>query len=283
MTHLGPDDFFTPLGVRLRLVDRRPGTLDWLFLPDGPGLGAESLEGLVEAARLPGRSWLVDLPGDGSNVAAQGSPANPYGTWPNVFLEAVAAVPHPVAVGHGVGGMFLLALPALETRLKGLALISSAPDAGWLAARARVRSSRPLPGAVRARRRYEAQLTAVRLGELTLASAPWFFTLESVVVGVELLQRLPYNADAAQWCEEHFDPHFLASWWPATVPTLILGGDSDQTVPQELWDDPFYRGQHVRRVLLANAAHYPWLDRPLAVRAALLDLEQRIGLGHSSP
>jgi pimeloyl-ACP methyl ester carboxylesterase len=278
LTHVGHDEFFTPLGVRLRLADRRPGRLHWLFLPDGPGLGAESLLELVETTHLPGTSWFVDLPGDGSNVAAPGAPPNPYGTWPNVFLEAVAAVPHPVAVGHGVGAMFLLALPTLETSLEGLALLSSAPDAGWLTARARVRASHPLPGAIAARGRYDARPTAARLAELTIASAPWLFTVESVVAGVDLLQRLPYNADAAQWCTEGFERHFLASWWPTRLPTLILGGDRDQTVPQDLWDDAFYRGAHVRRLVITNAAHFPWMERPLAVRAALLDLARRISV-----
>ena len=63
------------------------------------------------------------------NVAAPGAPADPYPLWPQVLLEAVNAVPHPVAVGHSTGGEYLLSVPGLEERLAGLVLVSTAPDA----------------------------------------------------------------------------------------------------------------------------------------------------------
>ena len=67
-------EFWTPLGVRLRAHRRRKGECNWLFLPGGPGIGSESLTQLVDAADVPGTSWLVDLPGDGSNTNAPGAP-----------------------------------------------------------------------------------------------------------------------------------------------------------------------------------------------------------------
>ena len=102
-----PIDHWTRCGVRMRRISRLPGTPDWLFLPGGPGIGSESLAELALGAALPGTCWLVDLPGDGSNVGAPGAPADPYQLWPQVFLEAVAAVDNPVAVGHSTGGEYL--------------------------------------------------------------------------------------------------------------------------------------------------------------------------------
>ncbi|EUA07894.1 hypothetical protein I545_6382 [Mycobacterium kansasii 662] len=45
--------------------------MNWLFLPGGPGIGSESLHELVDTVDVPGCSWMVDLPGDGSNVNAR--------------------------------------------------------------------------------------------------------------------------------------------------------------------------------------------------------------------
>lgn len=53
---------WTTSGVRLRKRCERPGDLDWLLLPGGPGIGSESLHGLADILDTPGRVWMVDLP-----------------------------------------------------------------------------------------------------------------------------------------------------------------------------------------------------------------------------
>jgi pimeloyl-ACP methyl ester carboxylesterase len=125
----------------MRRARRSPGPWNWLFFPGGPGIGSESLLELVAAADCPGTSWLVDLPGDGSNVDAPGAPADPYRLWPHVLL-------------------------------------------------------------------------------------------------------------------------------PAATPTLILSGGADRIVDQGLWNDPRYRGEHVRHVVVEGGAHFLWIERPEAVGAA---------------
>ena len=55
-------EFRTASGVRLRPVAQRPGDLNWLLLPGGPGIGSQSLQGLAEATAVPCVTWLVDLP-----------------------------------------------------------------------------------------------------------------------------------------------------------------------------------------------------------------------------
>src|ERR1700716_3325688 len=141
-----PEVQWTPSGVRLSRRVRRAGDLDWLFLPGGPGIGSESLYELVDTIEVPGASWLVDLPGDGSNVDAPGAPADPYSVWPRVVVEAAEAVPHPVFVGHSTGGEYLLSTPALETLVEGLVLISTAPDASWMPVFEEMTHDHPLPG-----------------------------------------------------------------------------------------------------------------------------------------
>ncbi len=103
-------EFFTRSKVRLRLRSQNPGVLNWLFLPGGPGIGAESLEDLVQAVAPPGQAWLVDLPGDGSNPRD----GDPFRHWPGILLEAAQALPDAVFVGHSTGAMYLLSVPDLE-------------------------------------------------------------------------------------------------------------------------------------------------------------------------
>lgn len=270
------EECFTPMGVRLRARTRTPGHLAWLFLPGGPGLGSESLAGLVDHLQLPGTSWLVDLPGDGSNRQPPGAPRNPYLLWPDVFLEAVSMVTHPVAVGHSTGGEYLLSIPELERRLVGLALISSAPDAGWMPVFEQMVQANPLPAVQQAKERYEASGSGEDLRAVSVASAPWTFTPEGLSVGVRLLQEMPYNPAADEWSAEHFDTTYVASWWPRTLPTLIISGSEDRIVAQHLWDDPFYQTPNVTRAVIHGAAHFPWLDRPADVRRAFHDFARSL-------
>jgi pimeloyl-ACP methyl ester carboxylesterase len=267
-----PDEFWTPRGVRLRRARRTGGRWNWLFVPGGPGIGSESLRELVAAAGCPGTSWLVDLPGDGSNVHAPGAPADPYRLWPGVLLDAVDAVPDPVAVGHSTGGEYLLSVPALERRLAGLVLVSTAPDAGWMPTFEAMCAAHPVPGVAEATERYAAEPTDRNLADLAVATAPWNFTPEGLAAGRELLARMPYNRLAVEWSDRHFDRDYRCAWFPAALPTLILSGSADRIVDQSLWDDQRYRGPHVRRVVVDGGAHFPWIERPGEVRRAFAAL-----------
>ncbi|VTU41435.1 Alpha/beta hydrolase family protein (plasmid) [Variovorax sp. PBS-H4] len=267
-----PDECrWTTLGVRMRQVRRRPGELNWLFFPGGPGLGSESLTELVETVDVPGTSWLVDLPGDGSNVGAPGAPRNPYSLWPQVLLEAVAAVPQPVCVGHAAGGEHLLSVSELEGYLRGLVLISAAPDAGWMPAFSTMTQDNPLPEAAAATDRYNRQPGDDTLRDLAVASAPWNFTAQGLAAGRDLLSRLPYNSAAVEWSSAHVDRTYVSAWWPENLPTLILSGQDDRTVTQDLWADPHYRADHVLHHQIPAAAHFPWIEQPDAVRAAFAE------------
>jgi pimeloyl-ACP methyl ester carboxylesterase len=266
------DEFWTPRGVRLRRARRTDGPWNWLFLPGGPGIGSQSLAELVAAADCPGTSWLVDLPGDGSNVDAPGAPADPYRLWPHVLLEAVDAVPDPVVVGHSTGGEYLLSTPGLEPRLAGLALVSTAPHAGWMPTFEAMCAAHPLPEVAAATERYSADPTDENLAAVAVASAPWNFTAESVAAGRELLARMPYNRLAVEWSDRHFDRDYVAAWFPTALPTLVLSGSADRIVDQRLWDDPRFRGPHVHRVVVDGGAHFCWIERPRAVREAFAGL-----------
>jgi pimeloyl-ACP methyl ester carboxylesterase len=267
---------WTSGGVRMTVRRQNDGDLNWLFLPGGPGIGSDSLGELVDAVDVPGTSWLVDLPGDGSNIAPPSGDEDLYAEWPRVLAEPARAVPNPVFVGHSTGGMYLLSTPALEEILVGLVLISSAPDASWQPAFAAMTEQQPLAEVAEAMRRYEQNPGNAALRDLTVASAPWNFAPDCVEAGARLLARMPYNNDAVAWSARNFDGTYAAAWWPAQLPTLILSGSNDRIVDQTLWAHPRFQGKNVLHRVIQDGQHFPWIERPEAVSEAFADLARTL-------
>lgn len=270
------DTQYTPSGVRLRRRSARPGALDWLLLPGGPGIGSESLHELADALDVPGAVWLVDLPGDGSNRDAPGAPRDPFSVWPGVVVEAAQAVENPVFAGHSTGGMYLLATPELEAHLKGLVLLDTAPDAAWQPRFMAMAEASPLPEVAAATAAYEADRRDANIAAIAVASAPWNFTPAGVPTGRELLARMPYNAAAVDWSDAHFDHSYAARWWPTGIPVLRLSGAEDRIVWQGGWDAPRFRTPNVLDRLIPAAGHFPWIENPVAVAAAFDEFARRL-------
>lgn len=267
----------------VRMIERRKndGDLNWLFLPGGPGLGSESLQELVDAVNVPGTSWLVDLPGDGSNLNPPGAREDPFASWPQVLLEAAEAVPNPICVGHSTGGMYLLSTPALESVLVGLVLVSSAPDASWQPAFVAMTKREPISAVADAMARYEADPGRDTLRDLTVASASWNFADNFIRAGTEFLARMPYNNDAVVWSMQNFDNTYTAAWWPSEIPTLIVSGRGDRIVDRSLWDDARFNGRNVLHRTIPGAQHFPWIEQPEAVRSAFADITRAINVFRS--
>ncbi|MFI5766131.1 alpha/beta fold hydrolase [Streptomyces sp. NPDC051563] len=253
------------------------GRWNWLFVPGGPGLGSQSLESLVEVVRVPGSAWLVDLPGDGSNRTLPNRATDPFAGWPDVLVEAAQALDDVVMVGHSTGAMFMLSVPELEAHLAGMALVSSAPHAGWQAAFAHYAHDHPLPAVDAAAQRYAACPDDRSLRDLTLAAAPWNFTERGLARGRALLEGLAYNHDAVVWADAHFDDTYRARWSPHTLETLVVSGAQDRVVAQHLWqEDPAFTRPNILHRRIEGAAHFPWIESPEAVRAAFADLTDRL-------
>lgn len=258
------DTFHTASGVRLRCCSRRPGAMNWLFLPGGPGIGSESLVGLVQAADVAGNCWLVDLPGDGSN-AVEG---NAFEQWPGVLVEAAQALPNCVYVGHSTGGMYLLATPGVEAHLVGLVLISTAPDARWYARYVQMARDNPIAALEIAVQAFEENPDVESLRHLAVESAPWNFQPDFIEEGRQLLAAMPYNLEAVEWSDQHFDHVYAHQWWPDALPTLIISGQHDRIVAQDLWRAPRFEGGNVQSRVIEAAGHFPWVENPGAIKAA---------------
>jgi pimeloyl-ACP methyl ester carboxylesterase len=273
--------FFTPSGVRLRRHATRPGKLNWLLLPGGPGIGSESLLELADALRVPGAIWLVDLPGDGSNRKPPGESKNPFSAWPQVVAEAAQALPNVVFCGHSTGGMYLLATPELEKHIVGLALLDTAPDARWFSHFVKMTAEHPLPAVEAANKIYEADRRDENIAAVAVASAEWNFTPRGLAAGRKLLARMPYNSAAVEWSAAHFDHIYEASWWPRSLPVLVLAGAEDRIVWQGGWDEERFHSPNARFWAIEGSGHFPWIENPSAVSAAFDELALRLATADS--
>jgi len=268
--------FFTPSGVRLRRRSQRSGDLNWLLLPGGPGIGSESLHELADALNVPGIIWMVDLPGDGSNVDPPGASTDPFSCWPTVLIEAAQALPHAIYVGHSTGGMYLLSTPQVEKHIAGLALVSTAPDARWRSRFFQWTQGHPLPAVDVATAVCKHERTSAAIREIAVASAEWSFAANSLDAGRKLLGRMPYNGLAIEWSDQNFDKTYTSTWWPQTIPTLIVSGSDDRIVWQGAWQEPRFRRSNIIHRTIQGGAHFPWIENPQAVQQAFSELAAKL-------
>ncbi|MEO8857480.1 MAG: alpha/beta hydrolase [Burkholderiaceae bacterium] len=258
----------------MRLHSSRAGKLNWLLLPGGPGLGSESLQELADALDVPGSLWLVDLPGDGSNIARADD--DPFAQWPQVLVEAAQAFSDAIFVGHSTGGMYLLATAQLRGLIRGLALLDTAADCSWHAQFVEMTRNHPLPTFEHAASAYEQDPSVANLMRLAVASAEWNFTPKALDAGRALLARLPYNGEAVAWSEANFDHSYKAAWWPNDIPVLRLWGDCDHIVSQQSWDAAEYATANVMTRVILDAGHFPWIDNPVAVKDAFNEFVEKV-------
>ncbi len=260
--------FWTQSGARLQLIyGTQAGNLNWLFLPGGPGLGSESLLSLLKILSLPGKLWLLDLPGDGSNTTSNNGESFKF--WSAALIEAVKSFDRVVLVAHSTGGMYALSLPELEKHLEGLVLLGSAPDATWQGLFAEIIKKHPIPGLEALQEKYGKDPNHETLKALTLASAPYLFTKKGQTAGIESLRSLPYNYETCQWSEKHFDRTYQAKWIPKTIPTLILAGEMDLVTPLQLFqNDKRFNRKNILIQSIQEAGHFPWIENPKEVAIA---------------
>lgn len=260
---------WTKLGARLTWVKSNtvsPCHYHWLFLPGGPGLGSESLADLTHCLSLPGTVWHLDLPGDGSNITENNSAS--FSTWSQALIEAVSLFDNVILVAHSTGGMYALATKPLEKRLKGLALLDSAPDAEWQKQFGKYMEHHPIPKAQALQKIYAKSPNNDMLKQSIIASAPYIFTPSGLKKGIQLFKKLPINFETCEWSARHFDSNYKATWSPKNIPALILAGEFDHITPLTLFsqDKRFQRNNILIREV-KRAGHYPWIENPTQIKS----------------
>jgi pimeloyl-ACP methyl ester carboxylesterase len=248
----------TPAARRTRLVAGRPAA--WLERGSGPALvlvhGAggsadlwqPQLDGLGDVARVV----APDLPGHGP-LGGRGEPSIPaYAKWVDAFVAALG--PEPVVLaGHSMGGAVAqtvaLARPA---RLSGLVLVATA---------ARLRVLARLVDLLRERPREGQSL----IRELSFASATSPERVE--VVDRMLRAAAPLVLLGDYLGCDRFDVR--AQIAALRLPVLVIAGAEDRLTPPS---DARYLAETIpgaRLVEIPGAGHFPQLEQPGAVNAAV--------------
>lgn len=253
---------WTTLKSRLQLIKTQGDKpYHWVFLPGGPGLGSESLSSLTQLLQLPGTTWHLDLPGDGSNVTPNNT--HFFSNWSAALIEAVESLDNVILVAHSTGGMYALSTPQLQKLLTGLVLIDSAPDASWQQIFMRYVQQNPLIEIENLQKIYDKTPSNETLKKLVIASAPYLFTPAGLLKDLSFFETLPINHESCDWSAQHFDSSYRAQWTPENIPTLILAGKDDHLTPIQLFKDSanFQRDNILIREI-EKAGHYPWIENP---------------------
>ena len=245
---------------------------NWLFLPGGPGLDSSYLKDLGTQLELPGNTWLIDLPNNGSN---QISDVYDYDSWFDLLLPIINKFPNAILVGQSFGGMFPLLFTQLENALKGLVILNSAP-AGWQDESSRVAKEKNILTNDRELKEFSANSNNTTFKKLLLACAPYFFPNNTLEKGRQILANIEFNYHATAWWQKKVvDINFTAKWIPNKVNTLIIGGTEDCMTPPSIFlkDKRFARG-NITHVIIENAGHMPWVEDMPAVKSAFDDFLQ---------
>lgn len=257
-------------GVRYQLVNNNSlDNKNWLFIPGGPGCDSSSLFDLTQILDLPGKSWLIDFPGNGSNT--EGIPKDyAYDQWFDFFMPMIKRFENPIVVGFSFGGMITLLTPELENYLKGVVLLSSAPNL-WLEEAAVCAKKYNLPD-------FSPQLEQFNLNPseetckqlLNVFASYYFYKKETFEKGRQLLLSTPFAFPPASWWMNRVGSiGYTATWIPKTIPTLIIGNEFDYMTPFEIFkNDHRFLRSNIEFVEIKGAGHFNWVDNPEEVKAA---------------
>jgi pimeloyl-ACP methyl ester carboxylesterase len=220
-------------GVRYILVaDKDDSKINWLFVPGGPGADSRYLKSLIDVLDLPGKIWLIDLPGNGDNAA----PADyDFHQWLTLIPEVVSRFENCVIVGHSLGGMLPLLAPELESKISGLIIINSAPSL-WIEESGRLFKKHKIPE-LPERDAFFQNKSQENYNQLLKAYIPYYFNKAAVGRGYQLFNYLPFPVDTMLAVFGIMQEiNYNAKWVPQGVPTLIIGGDQDYINPYSLYD-----------------------------------------------
>lgn len=253
-------------GTKYTQIQTDEANLNWVFLPGGPGVQSDYFIPLIEHLTLPGNVYLIDLPNNGNNHTHDVDTYD-FEQWKEIFLSAMHQFDQPILVGHSFGGMFPLLFPQLETLLKGLVILNSAP-VDWRDAAIKVATERNLPS-------FAQEMEALMLNPCEetglaaiLACAPYYFRPDKVQTGIAMLQLAIFNPRAVMWWQQRVAiQSFSAQWIPQNVPTLVVGGEWDSMTPFSIFEnDHRFKRPNIYLHLLKEAGHFPWIEDMQAVK-----------------
>ena len=241
-----------------RLPSHHGQNYNWLFLPGGPGADSQYLEELAKGLSLPGNTWLIDLPNNGSNHI---SDDYEFDNWFGLFLPVIEKFENPILVGQSFGGMFPLLFPQLEDLLSGFIILNSSPVL-WHETANRVAKEKNKPSMEIPLQAFVQEPNPETFKSALMACAPYYFTNDTLEEGKKVLEKLPFNYHAANWWQvKAAELNYCAEWVPQQVKTLIISGSEDCMTPPELFEkDKRFKRDNIVIETIQGAGHMPWID-----------------------
>jgi len=115
------------------------------------------------------------------------------------------------------------------------------------------------------------------------ACFPYYFTEESMSNGRELFADLPFPFKVAVWCQTKLvGINYSAKWFPKKLPMLIINGTEDYICHYSLFkNDERFQRSNIKNILVEDAGHFPWLEKPKEVFNAFKDFIDEIQIENS--
>lgn len=267
--------------VRYELYQTNEGKFyNWLFFPGGPGADSSCLKSLVDELKLPGNVWLIDLPGNGSNITEEYS--ENYDQWIEFFPDIIKKFENPVLVGHSFGGMFPLLFPELEKCLKGLIILNSAPVL-WLQEAVAYARQFELPDLSKEMQEFTLNPNPKTFRNALDACMPYYFPQSSLEKGRVLLSQVDFQYQPAVWWQKKaVELNFSAKWVPQEVPTLIIGSKYDCICPFTLFErDKRFHRSNIELLYIEDAGHLVWVENPAKTKDAFNKMILRLTSSYS--
>lgn len=265
--------------VRYKLVRYNPGKIlfNWLFIPGGPGADSIYFLNLISQLDMPGNFWLIDLPGNGSNISDSIPADFNFDSWDKYLISTIQKFENPIIVGHSFGGMFPLLFPNLEELLKGFIILNSAPSLWWEEAENCARKKN-ISSFTEPMKDFEKNPSQETFKKALLALAPYYFSENNIKTGLELLNQLQINYHATVWWIKRVNSiRFNAKWIPKNVPTLIIGSSDDCITPITLFEkDKRFSRKNINIKKIQDAGHFPWLEQMEIVKSKFQSFAEKV-------
>jgi len=261
--------FWDENSVRYQLINSIGGSgpfYNWLFFPGGPGADSSYLSDVSKELSLPGNTWLIDFPNNGSNTISE---EYDFDKWFELLLPTVNRFENTIYVGQSFGGMFPLLFPQMEELLKGFIILNSSPTL-WHEEASRVAQEKKKPSCVEPLQEFVENPNPATFKRALIACAPYYFPAQSLEQGKIMLEKLPFNYHAAGWWQQKAaELNFNAVWIPQELPTLIIGSTEDCMTPPSLFlNDKRFHRNNISMVTIENAGHMPWVEDMASVKSA---------------
>ena len=278
---------YTKYGFRLRNISQNTGLktqqYNWLFIPGGPGMGSEYLEDFVNKLDLPGKTWLCDYSGDGSNCL-HNKEIDYAKEWPLGLKDAIEQLEDVVLVCHSFGGFLTLSTPDIESTLSGLIILSSAPNQKYAHDLENQRIKYSLPDNTRIFLEYMNDSNNETLKNFFYASIPYLFSEGYYEHGALLLKDLPYNYKTYNWSRNYMSSNsMLPEWYPKKLHTAIITGENDYLIPIKWFkENEYFNRENITMHEIQGAGHFPWIENFQDTKQAIYDFIKTVSQHHKT-